>query len=276
MARRYEKHGSVIGACFCGLVACTSSSDPATSGETDTPIGAPRAGAEAGASNPPHATGDAGSEASNDAPSSGDAGDSEEAKPPAQRRDDGNESSQGDGDASSVPRNDDDAGSRVDAGGQPAEPAQCNELVQLGSPVEAARTIEASVMTFDGGAVADGSYVLTQVTDFVGVPPGGTHSPYGTETLRIQGSTLEETFTYPSGDVRRFEATLTIDGTHLRLTPTCVWSSNPMKLPLLGDWAPTEHEWGATSFTASPATFTFLTPRGNHEAVMLVYTRLAD
>lgn len=165
-----------------------------------------------------------------------------------------------------------DPASCSDAG---AEPAQCNELAQCGNLVESVRSVGGEIPTLNGGTIADGTYVLTQVTDFNGVPPDGWRAPYGTETLRIQGSTIEDVFTSPSGDVRRFEATLAVVGTSLRLTPTCRWTSSPV-LSALGDWQPTEFQWLATSFAASPTTFTFSTPRGNHQRMLLVFTRLTD
>ncbi|AKV04713.1 DNA helicase related protein [Labilithrix luteola] len=275
-------HGSTLsqagqcrGAWFCGLVACTSSSEPAASGETDTPIDARRPGAEAGGSAPPHATTDAGSKSSSPSPPASDDG-------ATARTETADESPRADGDASSEPppssppTSGDDAGSRADAGGGRSEVAQCNELVQRGSSVESLRTVGAGDGSLEGGTVLDGTYVLTQVTDDVEYPPGGTRTPYGGETLRIRGGELEELFTYPSGDVRRFDATLMIVGSHFQLVPTCTWSSNPANLPLLGDWAPTEHQSGSTYFAATEGTLTFSTPRGNHERLTLVYTKVAD
>lgn len=165
-----------------------------------------------------------------------------------------------------------DPASCADAG---SEPAQCNALAQCGSAVESVRSVGGVIPTLNGGTIADGTYVLTQVTDFNGVPPDGWLAPYGTETVRIQGSTIEDVFTSPAGDVRRFAATLTIVGTSLRLTPTCRWTSNPA-LSLLGDWQPTEYQWLATSFAASPTSLTFSTPRGNHQRMLLVFTRIGD
>ncbi|AKV04712.1 DNA helicase related protein [Labilithrix luteola] len=169
-----------------------------------------------------------------------------------------------------------DPGAGSDAGDEPAEAAQCNELKQRGNPVESVRSVGGVIPTMNGGTIADGTYVLTAVTDFNDVPPDGFQAPYGTETLRIRGGKIKEVFTYPSGDVRRFEATLSIDGANLRITPTCEWDSNPVHFPLLGDWAPAAYPFVATSFSASPTTFTFSTPRGNHQRLILVFKRLCD
>lgn len=162
-----------------------------------------------------------------------------------------------------------------DAGvGDAGDAVACNALVQLGAPVDALRTT-APHPILDGGTLASGTYVLTEVSDFVEVPPSNVPFPYGSGTLRIDGLHVEELFTYPAGDVRRFAATLHVDGASLTMTTSCVESAVP-HYPALGDWAPLEQAYLSTTFQATPTTLVVWTPRGNHESLTLVYERIGD
>jgi len=124
-----------------------------------------------------------------------------------------------------------------------------------------------------GGAIADGTYVLTEVTHYVEPShTDGTRRPYGRDTVVVQGGTIEDVVEDPSGATARFVATLAANGSRLAMTTGCTWSSTPMSpLPASGDWFELVHD--DNSFGATPTTITIWTTRGNHEQIVRVFTK---
>ncbi|HEY8079442.1 MAG TPA: hypothetical protein VIF62_35165 [Labilithrix sp.] len=156
----------------------------------------------------------------------------------------------------------------------PPPPDQCSAVVQ----VAAQAIITNHVGSYDrtqltGGAIADGTYVLTGVTDYV--EPGhvdGQMSPYGRDTLVVHGGVIDDVFEWPAGGSVRFTAAFTVSGSTMRTTTSCTWAEMPnAHFPATGDWATLEHE--DNSYGATPSSITIWTPRGNHESVVRVFAR---
>jgi hypothetical protein len=84
----------------------------------------------------------------------------------------------------------DDAGGGAAADAPDDGPTVCTTLVNAGQPVTASQVATAAP-PFQGGTIAEGTYVLTSETVYTG--PGGATGPGSTQsiTIRIQSGTIE-------------------------------------------------------------------------------------
>ena len=148
-------------------------------------------------------------------------------------------------------------------------------MVQTGQAVMSVNhvgTYERTQLT--GGAITDGTYVLTEVTDYV--EPGhvdGETRPYGRDTFTVVGGVIDDVFDFPDGDTARFTATFMENGSELHMTTSCTWSRVQNAWTPLYDWLPLTQPLDG-SYGATPTSITIWTPRGNHESILRVFTKL--
>ena len=124
---------------------------------------------------------------------------------------------------------------------------QCNTIPQLGMSVD---VFESNVSPVpQGGAIANGTYVLTSLKLYNSSTEEVNIGTYGKVTLEMSGSAVSEVTTDALNAETRATYTLTISGTRIvdaSTKPTCIFPSTGLKkltLPL--------REWG---FTASAST----------------------
>lgn len=95
-------------------------------------------------------------------------------------------------------------------------PGQCTDLVNASAPIpETAGGVFASP---EGGAVADGTYVLTSFEIF---PPGSIDPYQRRHTLRVTGDHIEIVTQTDQEPERRMSATMTLSGDQVQFAVDC-------------------------------------------------------
>lgn len=112
-----------------------------------------------------------------------------------------------------------------------------------------------------GGALADGTYVMTSATAYgTKNADGATLEAIGTATIAVSGSTLQVVLLDDKGKVEHQTYTITLSGSAMTTTQTC---RDPGKL-----------EAAQTGqFTATPTTLHTIIPAGGTSTYDIVYTR---
>jgi hypothetical protein len=140
--------------------------------------------------------------------------------------------------------------------------APCNDLVQQGGDVDLAGSWDAAPSP-RGGAIADGTYVLTSSTLHTKERPHNSKIvSLGKITVRVSGSTSQLVRSASDGRVHRTTVTRESDGTVAKLRTTCV-------SPRSGDTEPSS----STGYTATDKSFQFISP-GPAGTVVATYTKL--
>ena len=140
--------------------------------------------------------------------------------------------------------------------------APCNDIEQLGTEVNlmASRTAPPRAT---GGAIEDGTYVLTKSTLHTrDTPPGTKLVAFGKITMAVKSGAAQLVKTDAEGHMRRTSVKRTTSGTITLSTTTCA-------SPVANDGP----ESSSVEYTATSNTVQFITP-GPAGTVVATYTRL--
>jgi hypothetical protein len=139
--------------------------------------------------------------------------------------------------------------------------APCNDLVQLGDEVDL-RGSRAPAPVPAGGAIADGTYVLTSTTLHTkDQPEGAMLVGLGKATMVVNGSTSQMVRNTVNGRERRTTVNRVSDGTVTTLQTTCTFPS------------PTADATSMVAYTATASSIQFITP-GPAGTVVATYTKV--
>ena len=129
----------------------------------------------------------------------------------------GTSSSSGGSSSSSGGSSSSSGGSSSSSGGG----GQCNALTQQGTKLDVTGS-KAAPPAATGGALADGTYVLTASKLYGSTVPDGPVPGFSSPatTVQITGTTYDSIVTRTTGDVRT-TSTLAVSGTNATLTQTC-------------------------------------------------------
>ncbi len=103
----------------------------------------------------------------------------------------------------------------VDVGG-----ATCNAVAQIGANVDIVTSRDAKPIAV-GGAISDGTYVVTSVVLYGSSQSGSVVGSNGKATIRIVGNDMKSVNTAPDGSVTRINGAFSLTGTSLLFTKYC-------------------------------------------------------
>lgn len=142
-----------------------------------------------------------------------------------------------------------------------ADEARCNELEQHGPPVALVGSRESAPLP-TGGAISDGTYVLTSSTLYTKARPHGTKiMEMGRTTMVVSGATSQLVRTDSEERERRTTVQREASGTVATLHTVCT----PRR--------PATGESTATQYTATPSSLQFINP-GPAGTVVATYTKM--